>query len=370
MKNTLNTLAKTSVLLLMLQAGPAVLAAQPLHPLLPQPGTLEEVAQLPIRPGNVTATAQGRVFATVQPLDKPSGLQLIEITGPNSYKPWPNSALQSPINQPSDATIDTPLGITRDTMGHLWIIDMGLNLGKTRLWAFNIESGALVRKIELPADVAPKGSFIQDLAVDAERGWVYLADINNPALLAVNIATGKTRRFEGHASLQPEKEAIMQVGGERTWFGGKPSSVGVNPVTLSKDGETLYFGAMSGTHWYALPTSLFREGASDAEIAANIRIVGLKPVSDGAATDDAGNHFFTNLNENGIDQLDAAGQLKPLVRDNRLIWADGVQFGPESWLYISVNQLHLTSAFTGGADRGQPPYRIMRVWTGTGGTAR
>lgn len=367
MKNTLNTLVKTLALLLMLQAGQAVLAAQPIQP---QPGTLEEVAQLPIRPGNVTATPQGRVFATVHPLDTPSGLQLIEITGPNSYKPWPDSALQSPINQPSDATIDTPLGITRDTMGHLWITDMGLNLGKTRLWAFNIESGTLVRKIELPADVARKGSFIQDLAVDAQRGWIYLADINNPALLAVHMATGKTRRFEGHASLQPEKEAIMHVGGEPTWFGGKPSSVGVNPITLSKDGETLYFGAMNGTRWYALPTRLFREGASDAEIAASIHTVGPKPVSDGAATDDAGNHFFTNLNENGIDQLDTTGQLKPLVRDNRLIWPDSVQFGPESWLYISVNQLHLTSAFTGGADRGQPPYRIMRVWTGTGGTAR
>ncbi|MGL5631209.1 MAG: L-dopachrome tautomerase-related protein [Azovibrio sp.] len=367
MKNTLKTLAKTSLFLLMLQAGLAAQAAQPTYP---QPGTLEEVAQLPIRPGNVTATAQGRVFATVHPLDKPSGLQLIEITGPNSYKPWPDSKLQSPANQPSDATIDTPLGITRDTMGRLWITDMGLNLGKTRLWAFDIESGAVAQKIELPADVAPKDSFIQDLAVDAERGWVYLADINNPALLAVNIATGKTRRFEGHPSLQPEKEAVMRVGGELTYFGGKPSSVGVNPITLSKDGETLYFGAMNGTHWYALPAHLLREDATATEIGANIHVVGPKPVSDGAATDDAGNHFFTNLNEDGIDQLDTTGQLKPLVRDNRLTWPDSVQFGPESWLYISVNQLHLTSAFTGGADRGQPPYRIMRVWTGTGGTAR
>jgi hypothetical protein len=38
--------------------------------------------------------------------------------------------------------------------------------------------------------------------------------------------------------------------------------------------------------------------------------------------------------------------------------------GDSSWLYISVNQLYKTPAFTGGRDEGKPPYRIMRVWSG------
>ncbi|ABS07558.1 hypothetical protein [Shewanella baltica] len=40
----------------------------------PAVGSLETVAELPIRPGNVSVTAQGRIFATVHPLDTPSGL--------------------------------------------------------------------------------------------------------------------------------------------------------------------------------------------------------------------------------------------------------------------------------------------------------
>ena len=106
------------------------------------------------------------------------------------------------------------------------------------------------------------------------------------------------------------------------------------------------------------------------EIAAAIRVVGKKPVSDGAATDDAGNHFFTNLNENGIDRLSPQGELTPLVRDPRLEWPDNAQFGPDAWLYIAVNQLHRSPAFTGGEDLGRPPYRILRVWTGTPGNRR
>jgi hypothetical protein len=357
-----SSLKLTSLSLALILSGAHVLVQA-----APKVGTLETVVELPIRPGNATATASGRIFSTVHPLDKPSGMQLIEITGQSSFEPWPSAAFQSTESNRSDDRIDTPLGIAQDTRGRLWIVDMGLNLGKTRLWAFDITTGKLDKKIVLPADVAPKGSFIQDLAVDDKLGWVYLADIAPPALLAVNIETGSVRRFEGHPALQAEPQAKLRVGGKPTFFGGKPAKVGVDPITLSKDGETLFFGAMNGTRWYSVPSKLFRNGSSDAELAAGIKLVGRKPLSDGAATDDSGNHFFTNLNDNGIDRLDRQGRLHSLVRDKRIQWPDSVQFGADAWLYISVNQLHTTQAFTGTDDQGKPPYRIMRTWTGTSG---
>lgn len=346
-----------------LTVGAQIIAAAPAV------GTLETVAELPIRPGNVSATADGRVFATVHPLGVPSGLQLIEITGPDSFRPWPSAELQSNASNRGDSRIDAPLGITQDGKGRLWITDMGLNIGKSRLWGFDIATGKLLKRIDLPSTVAPKDSFIQDLVVDAERGWIYLSDINNPALLALRIDDGQIRRFQGHSSLQAEDGVEMRVGGKPTLFDGKPAKVGVNPIGLSADGETLFFGAMSGTHWYAVPTRLLREG-SDADVAAAIRVIGRKPLSDGATTDAAGNHFFSNLNENGIDWLNSRGELQPLVRNPLLNWPDSVQFGAESWLYISVNQLHKTQAFTGACDQGTPPYRILRVWTGTAGAVR
>lgn len=360
---TRNKLTRSLLAMALFGASSMTLAA-------PAVGTLEEVAQLPIRPGNVSVTQGGRVFATVHPLDIPSGLQLIEVTGKNSYRPWPSAEYQSTTENKGDERIDTPLGIVQDKINRLWIVDMGFNIGKTRVWAFDIASGKLAHKFTLPSDIAPKGAFVQDLAVDSERGWVYLADIAPPALIALNIKTGEARRFSATPLLQANPNAIMLVDGKPTLFGGKPASVGVNPLTLSKDGETLYFGSMNGLKWYSLPAALLREGASDTALSAAIKTVGDKPVSDGVATDDAGNHFITNLNENGVDQLDSAGRLAPLTRDARLDWPDSVQFGPDSWLYISVNQLHKSKAFTGGEDLGKPPYRIMRVWTGTAGNAR
>lgn len=328
------------------------------------PGELEVVAELPVRPGNVAPGPGGRLFATVHPLDAPSQAQVIEITGRDSFRPWPSPELQRGTAKASDDRIDTPLGIIADGRGCIWTVDMGLNLGKTRLWAFDADSGQQVHRIELPPEIAPKGSFVQDLVVDDRGGWVYLADIANPGLIAVEIATGRARRFGAHASLQAEPQARMVIAGKAIQFQGQPANVAVNPITLSADHETLFFGAMNGHSWYAVPARLLRPGVSDADTASAIRRVGPKPVSDGAATDARGRHFFTNVNESGIDRLGPDGRLVPLVRDPRLDWPDSVHLSDSPWLYISVNQLYKTPAFTGGRDEGKPPYRILRVWSG------
>ncbi len=328
------------------------------------PGTLEVVAELQIRPGNVAPAAKGRLFATVHPLGAPAAAQLIEITGRDTYRPWPSVELQRGAGAPNDDQIDSPLGITIDSRQRVWITDMGLKLGKTRVWAFDIATGRTVHRLEIPAAVAPKGSFVQDLAVDDRDGWVYLADIANPGLIAVEIATGQARRFSGHPSLQAEPDATMVIDGKAIQFQGGPARVAVNPITLSADRRTVFFGAMNGKTWYSVPAKQLRIGVSDAQTAAAIRRVGPKPVSDGATTSAKGVHYFTNLNDHGIDQLGPNGQLTPVVRDPRLDWPDSLHFGGDDWLYVSINQLYKSPSFTGGADEGVPPYRVMRVWTG------
>jgi hypothetical protein len=327
-----------------------------------QVGDLEVVAAINIRPGNVSVADDGRIFATVHPLDTPSRWRLIEITGKNSYKAWPNESWQKNEGANPNNQIDTPLGITRDEKNRLWIVDMGLNVGKTRIFGFDIATGKHLVTLELPEAVAPRGSFIQDLVVDADGGWIYLADISTPGLITVNIEKQTATRFSGHPSLQSEKSAVMHIDGEDTQFNGKPASVAVNPITLSPDHKTVFFGAMNGTTWYQVNAALLQQGNNE-NIAGSIKAVGPKPVSDGAAISAAGTHYFTNLNNNEIDYINPQGKLVPLVKSALIDWPDSVQFGDKNWLYISANQLHRTAAFTGQGDKGEAPYRILRVWT-------
>ncbi|PRX55016.1 L-dopachrome tautomerase-related protein [Flagellimonas meridianipacifica] len=319
---------------------------------------IQIIAEMDIRPGNVAVSPSGRVFTTIHPLVNPT-FQLVEITGKNSYENFPSTSYQNDSKTPSTDKLDAPLGIRIDNQNRLWLIDAGLNLGTTRLFAFDIETKKEVFRYDFPQEIAPKGSFVQDLAVDEKNGWVYLADIGNPGILALHLETKKTRRF-ANESVQAEK-VDMIIDGQLINFGGAPASVAINPITLSADKETLFYGAMNGTTWYQLPTEMFRNGRTDYDIDKNIKIMGPKPVSDGAATDASGNHYFTNIQHYGIDVLTSEGDLKPLIRDAKIDWPDNVSLGPDGWIYMTVNQLHKTPAFTGGTDEGKGPFYIYRM---------
>ena len=64
---------------------------------------------------------------------------------------------------------------------------------------------------------------------------------------------------------------------------------------------------------------------------------------------------------NGIDVLTNKGELKPLIRDTRIDWPDNVALGQNNTVYITVNQLHKSPAFTGSKDQGKAPYFIYRI---------
>jgi sugar lactone lactonase YvrE len=339
-------------------------------------GALESVAELPINPGNLAVTDQGRVFATVHQFRR-ADAQLIEITGPKSYRPWPDKGWNGAFGSGPEV-LNSVLGIHLDGKGRLWVLDNGLSGSPKvpdqppKLVAFALADGKPVFRYDFPPETGPLGSFLNDLAVDAARGFVYIADpggSHEPALVVLDLNARTSRRFAASPALKAEDVDLVVEGrvlGPRGEDGKvKPARIGVNPITLSADGETLYFGAMNGQTWYRVPARLLREGATDEAIAAAIAKAGPKPVSDGAATDAAGNHYFTDLGHDAIAVLSPGGGLETLVEDDRLSWPDSLSFGEPGWLYIAVNQLHRAPALNGGVDGGVLPYRILRVYTGT-----
>lgn len=342
----------------------------------PQVGQLELVANLDITPGNITVSRTGRIFASVHGMRR-GAAQLIEIfPGNNKWKPFPDATWNAAPGS-SKNVLNTAHGVAIDDQDRLWVIDHGNWMpnnqptAQPKLVAFDINTGKLVFRMDFDSSAAPDNQILQDIAVDGR--FVYIADSGNRAgILVVDTNNRRTWRWEGHQSLQAEN-IDMVVEGNKLSFrrpdgSQNPARIAVNPITLSADGETLFYGAMTGTKWYSVPTKLLREQASSPQLASAVKVVGNKPISDGISTDAEGNHFITNLPENAIDVLSKDGKLTRLVQDKRFLFADNVRFGADSWLYININQLHRASIFTGkSSDGGIPPYQIFRVWTGTKG---
>jgi len=343
----------------------------------PRVGQVEIISELAITPGNVTASKDGRLFASVHGMRR-GPAQLIEIKpGKNNWEAFPNKEWNAaPGSGPN--VLNSAHGVAIDSKDRLWVTDHGNWMPKNakpaqpKLVAFDIHTRQVVFRMDFPEAIGPRGGIMQDLAVDAERGFVYIADCGpTPAIVVVDIKQNSARRFTDHPSLNAENVNLV-VEGKTLKFPDangnmQNARIPINPITLSADGQTIFYGAMNGETLYSVPAQLFREGASQERIRAAIQVVGKKPVSDGISTDSEGNHFITNLRDNAIDKLSKDGKLSRLVQDDRFLFPDNVRFGPDSWLYVAVNQLHRSSIFTGTADTGKPPYLIARVWTGTKG---
>ncbi|MBC8041811.1 MAG: hypothetical protein IAF08_00045 [Rhizobacter sp.] len=328
---------------------------------------IEIVAEIDVTPGNVAVSKDGRIFMTVHPLRK-SNVQLVEIVNKNTLVPFPNASWNKAPGSGYDV-INTPLGMVVDANNVLWVIDVG-NMVKEpfqpKLLAFQVETGELVYRYDFPSNVAAKGTFVQDLVVDTENKFVYLADIGvgkfNPAIVVLDYANNISRRFEAAPSLKAENVEMI-IDGESQIFQGKPLRVGINPIHLSADNETIFYGAMSGKTIYKLPAKLFRSGAPDAEIVENIKKFGNKTPSDGGTIDQKGNIYFTNVGNHSIDRLTPDGKIEVIAKDDKLLqFPDNIRFGSDGYIYVAVNQLNKTPAWTSDKkDNGKPPYYIVRI---------
>ena len=341
-------------------------------------GQLDLVASLNITPGNVTVSSDGRIFASVHGLRRGEA-QLIEVfPGDNQWQPFPDRAWNAAPGSGEDV-LNTPHGVIIDGQNRLWVIDHGNWMpegqaaAQPKLIAFDIETGELVYRLELDSTAAPAGQLLQDLAIDEEQGVVYVADSGaSPGILTIDLDSGQTWRWEGHPSLQAEDLDVVAEGSAVAFWNSEgeatPARIAVNPITLSADRTMLFYGAMSGSKIYGVDATLLRSQAPAETLAETVTIIGEKPVSDGISTDAEGNHFVSNLKDNAIDILDSDGERSRLLADERFLWIDSLRFGPDSWLYFNINQLHRAAAFSEtGIDTGEAPYQIFRVWTGTQG---
>jgi len=187
------------------------------------------------------------------------------------------------------------------------------------------------------------------------------------ALIAVDLTTGRTvRRLARHASTASVDGIVKIVEGRQVMIrraDGVTAAVkgGANGIALSPDGRRLYYAPLIGRHLYAIDTAILLDPqASDAAVAAKVEDLGEKGLTGGLLCDPQGRVLLALQEHNAIGRRNDDGSVEIVASDPRLIWSDTLWI-EGGWLYVSAAQVNRRAEFSGGVDRQQPPYAILRT---------
>lgn len=334
-------------------------------PVAPRQGAPAEVlVEMPLPPGNVAVAADGRIFVNVHPFAQArrfadaTVFELIDGT----LKPFPDAAFQ--------ARYQGVFGMTVDRRQRLWAVEpAGLDHERTRLLAFDLDSGALVFEHAFDPGVA---RFAQDLRMAPDGRHLILADtglfkFTPPGLIVFDLERRSHRvLLADHPSTQPQDWLIRTVRGPHRMAGGLLNfAVGIDGITFSADGRWLVYGAMSHDTLYRVPVQALLDPALDAAaLAAQVEAMGPKPLSDGLATDADDGVLITDIEHGRLVRRAPDGSLTTLAQPPGVIWADGVAVAPDGTLLFTDSAIpHYLDPL------GRPPAKAVldagapyRVW--------
>ena len=326
---------------------------------------LEEVLSYPEPIGNVAVSRDGRLFFTVHPEARPRGNKLLEYVDGASV-PYPDGAAQRQL-------FDTVLGVAIDRFDRLWTIDHGNHGMRTaRLLAFDLNSGKLLHDQRFSDDIAPAGSFLQDLQISADGRTVVIADASfwrkSPAIIVYDVESASVRRvLESHPAVSAEPYLIINNNKPMSFAGGVVSlRGGVDGIALNE--EWLYFGALSGSDLYRARLSDLRDpSVPNSQIAARVERYSSKPLSDGFSIDVDGNVYVTDVEHNAIFKIDTQRDMRTLVRSSNIRWPDALSYGPDGWLYVADSALGSVILQSREAIKAAGPYHVYRFKPGVEG---
>ncbi len=341
---------------------------------------LEVAAQLDDRPGNPALTPDGRLILSLHPFPfgEPSPYHAVEVLEDGSAQPFPNEDWSTAPDE-AGVGLNGVIGVQSDRKGIVWVLDMGgedLSANPPKLVAWDTRRDELYRVIHIPPHARRYNSFQQDFAIDEVRGAIFIADVgrgdlfgpSDPAIVAVHLDTGYVRRaLEEHPSLQPEEDLSLVVEGRHVRSLNPAGELeepmlGLDPIVIGPHNEWVYYGSVHGTSVYRVRAAdLLDASLSPDALGERAERYGEKALCDGISIDAAGNVYVTDLENNAIGVTGPDGSYGILVRDDeRLIWPDGMSYGPDGYYYVAVSQLNRSAPFNAGEEVSETPFEVLR----------
>ncbi|MDX1933748.1 MAG: L-dopachrome tautomerase-related protein [Capsulimonadales bacterium] len=333
-------------------------------------------------PVGIAVSRTGRMFVSYPRWEDPLTFTLAELKD-GKETPFPEGGTYQQGNRFDPQTNLVSLqGLRMDSRDRLWVLDTStVNMQPVqpfspKIVCYNLQTGREELKFRIPGDVAPEGTYLNDLRIDLTRGtkgMIYITDSGQrPGILVFDIGAQKAwRRLADHPSVKPEEKFMGFPEGRALFRMPTPErrehlKIGSDGIALSPDGKTLYYTPLASRRLFSVSCDALVDPAKpEEEVAATVRDLGEKGVADGLEEDTQGNVYITNWEQNAIIRRRPNGMFETVVHDERLLWPDTLALTEDGYLYILSNQLHRQPGYNAGKDLRKKPYILGRVKTDT-----
>lgn len=304
----------------------------------------------------------------------PATLSRIEKNGDGwVLVPFPNEKMND-VENPEG--LKAVLGFEIDRNDVMWILDQGHIAGapsqpgdeKLILWDLK-ENKEIQRYLFSDGDSDKQCSFLNDVAVDNDTGFAYIADSGifcNPlagGLIVYDSKNNKARRILDRTPYTQNEPHFFFNIDSKPVLKNTPMLTGADGIALSGDKKTLYWTNLTGNTLYSLQTDKLRNFTVPESDIQNsvVKETSLPSNTDGMTADRDGNLYMTALTLNGLMRRDAqTGTLSRFVYHPEMSWPDTLAWGPGNALYIVSN--HLNVWVDGGMNFKDPEVPNFRIW--------
>ena len=317
----------------------------------------------------VATTLDGRIFLVLARLDGSDGPRIVEWT-PAGVTPFPDAAWNSwKAGQNAARTLVRANALRIGPEGDLWIVDVGAPgfgnpkvAGGPKLVQVNLADNTVRRVYDLGGATSDK-SFIDDVRFN--EGTAYISDAGSPALIALDLKSGATRRvLEGLPSVTAQTPMTAEG---KTLYGtnGQPVFIQADQLEVSPDGRWLYFQSSSGP-MSRIETRWMGAEIGDDERAAQVQPFSSTPATGGTAIDADGNLYVSDTNRQHILKITPDGAQTILLHDPRLLWVDAMWIDHDGFLWMPAAQLNRIAPFQDGVSRVDLPVCVYKIPIGIG----
>lgn len=313
----------------------------------------------------VTVTDDGRTFVNFPRWTEDTAVSVAEILDDGSLRPYPDDAWNGWRNandaSPGDHWVCVQAVVADGDS--VWVLDPAapatahLVPGGPKLVQIALDGDRVARTVAFGEDVAPEGSYLNDVRFSPDGTHAYITDSGwRGALVVVDLETGTARRvLDGHPSTQPEDDVTVEIDGERlSRPDGRGAVFAADSLALSNDGETLYWKALTGRTLYRIATSALRDESLDADaLAEAVEKVGQTEITDGLWIHSSGRFFLTAVETYAVIERDGDAETVA-VQDDRLRWPDTMSEGPDGTMYVTASHIQDSPWFKPDADHAVP----------------